>query len=322
MRRAPVRMSQPDRSQQPQDNSRLGILLLVVGVSIFSLQDVIIKSISGRLPVHQIVFVRSLLAAGFILVIVRLEGQFARLHSRRPGRHLLRAGLFFLTYLTYYMGLAALPLADAVTLFYAAPLFVTALSVPVLGERVGWRPWLAVLLGFVGVVVAMRPGAAVVDPAALLLVASAVLYALVSMLTRRLGVTESGSSMAFYSTLFMAAGGGLLGLAFGRGQLAGVSHASLLFLFRPWVVPTWSELGLLLLCGIIASVGYYCLSQAYRVAPASTVAPFEYTAVPLGVLWGFVFWGQLPGPQVVLGMVLILGPGIYVIRRSRRLPSA
>jgi drug/metabolite transporter (DMT)-like permease len=295
----------------------LGILFVVAGVSLFSVQDVIIKGISGSYPVHEIVFVRGIMSAPAILLIARLEGQMAHLRTRRPGLHLLRASLFFLTYTCYYLGLATLPLADVVTLFFAAPLFVTALSVPLLGEQVGPREWLAVCAGFAGVVVAMRPGAMVIDPAAILPVLAALFYAIVCVITRRLGSTDSGSSIAFYSTTFMLVAGGAMGLLLGQGRLTAGQHASLQFLLRPWVLPSWPDLGLMALCGLIASVGYYCLAQAYRVAAAKVVAPFEYVAVPLGAVWGYVAWGDVPGAHVLLGMAIILGSGLYVLRRQR-----
>jgi len=303
--------------QDRPDHSRLGILFVVAGVSLFSVQDVIIKGISGSYPVHEIVFVRGLISAPAILLIAWLERQTAHLRTRRPGLHLLRASLFFLTYTCYYLGLATLPLADVVTLFFAAPLFVTALSVPLLGEKVRPREWLAVCAGFAGVVVAMRPGAMVIDPAAILPVLAALFYAIVCVITRRLGSTDSGSSIAFYSTTFMLVAGGAMGLLLGRGRLTAGQHASLQFLLRPWVLPSWPDLGLMALCGLIASVGYYCLAQAYRVAAAKVVAPFEYVAVPLGAVWGYMTWGDVPRAHVLLGMAIILGSGLYVLRQQR-----
>jgi S-adenosylmethionine uptake transporter len=306
----------PNPSRERLDRSRVGILYVVAGVALFSVQDVIIKGISGSYPVHQIVFVRSLLAAVVIVLIARLEGPWSRLRTQRPGLHLLRAVIAFLTYILYYLSLATLPLADAVTLHYSAPLFVTALSLPLLGERVGPSEWLAVCIGFAGVVVAMRPGATAIDPAAILPVLAALTYAIGSIITRSLGSTDSGSSMALYSTIFMAAAGGAMGAVLGQGRLAGGEHASLQFLLRPWTVPSWPDLGLMGLCGLVSAVGYMCLAQAYRVAPVRVVAPFEYAAVPLAAIWGFLLWGDVPRTHVVLGMLIILGSSIYVLRRQ------
>jgi drug/metabolite transporter (DMT)-like permease len=299
------------------DNPRKGIVFVIAGVLVFSLQDVIIKTVSGRYPVHEIVFVRGLVAAPVLLLIVYREGGLASLRTRRMGLQLLRGAAFFAAYTCFYLGIAALPLAEAVTLANSAPLFVTALSVPILGERVEPRIWIAVCTGFAGVVVVMQPGAGIVDPAALLPVLAALLYAGGSLVTRRLGRTDTGSSIAFYTTVFGLVAGATIGLTIGDGRFATGQHSSLEFLARPWAVPSWSDLGLIALCGVIAAAGFYCLSQAYRVTRPAIVAPFEYTSVPLGILWGHLFWSEVPQAHMVLGMILILGSGIYVLRRSR-----
>jgi drug/metabolite transporter (DMT)-like permease len=310
-----------------RDNPRLGVALVIAGATLFSIQDVIIKFISGRYPVHEIVFVRSLLAVPLMVLIARLEGELGRLRTGQAGMQLLRAGLFFLTYTLYYLGLASLPLADLLTLFFAAPLFVAGLSAPLLGERVRGVEWLTICAGFMGVIIAMRPGGSVLNPAAILPVLSALSYSVVTILTRKLGSTDSGSSIAFYTTVFMVVGGGVMGLVTGRGQLAaaepavarGVAaqSASMQFLLRAWVQPTWVDFGLLFLCAVISSAGYYCIAEAYRTAPVTSVAPFEYVAIPLGAAWGYLVWRDVPQPSVVVGMVIILSSGLYLLRCQR-----
>lgn len=299
------------------DSSRKGIAFVIVGVFVFSLQDVIIKAVSGRYPVHEIVFIRGLVAAPVLLMIAYHEGGLASLRTRRMGLHLLRGAAFFAAYTCFYLGVAALPLAETVTLANSAPLFVTALSVPLLGERVGPRRWLAVCAGFAGVVVVMRPGASMMDPAAVLPVLAALLYAIGSIITRRLGKTDTGSTMALYTALFGLVAGATIGLTIGNGRFATGQHSSLQFLVRAWTFPDWSDLGLIALCGVIAAAGFYCLSQAYRVTRPAIVAPFEYVSVPLGILWGYLFWSEVPQAHMVMGIFLIVGSGIYVLRSSR-----
>ena len=310
-------MKDSDRPSDPLDNPRRGTAFIVAGVVVFSLQDAIIKGISGRYPVHEIVFIRSLVAIPVLLLLAHLEGGLASLRTGQGSLQLLRAISGFAAYTCFYLAVATLPLADSVTLFYSAPLFVTALSFPLLGERVRPRGWLGVCTGFVGVVIALRPGASMIDPAAVLPIVAALLYAVASIITRRLGRTDSGSSMAFYSTSFMLVAGATIGLAIGNGRWATGQHASLQFLLRAWAFPSWPDLGLIALCGVIAALGFYSLSQAYRVARAATIVPFEYIAVPLSVLWGYVFWNDLPRSHMIIGMLLILGSGIYVLRHSR-----
>jgi drug/metabolite transporter (DMT)-like permease len=307
----------------------VGIASILVGVFLFSLQDVVIKSISDRYPVLEIVFVRSLVAIPPILLLVYLEGGLATLRTRRSWLHLLRACCVLLAYTSYYLSLAALPLAETITLFFAAPLFLVALSGPLLGEGASRQQWIAVCVGFLGVVVIMQPGASVIDPAAVLAVVAALAYALGTTITRRLGATDSASSMALSTMLFLVPVSALLGLALGSGmqehphgsaQLAS-AHASLQFLMRPWSVPSWPDLGLLVLCGLIAACGFYLLARAYRATPATILAPLEYAAVPLGIVWGYLFWQDLPGARTLIGMAFIVGGGLYVLWKGSASPD-
>ncbi len=163
----------------------------------------------------------------------------------------------------------------------------------------------------------LRPGETLVDLAALLVLGSSLAYAVSAIITRRFGVTETGVAMAFSGNLFNLVAAGAIGVALGHGLWDDGSHASLSFLLRAWVMPDWGDFGLMALCGIIFGAGYYCLTQAYRVGRASTVAPFEYTALPWSVFWGWVAWRELPDMATLAGLVMIVGSGLYVLRRER-----
>jgi len=273
-------------SEEVLDAPLKGIAFLIAGVSVFSLQDVIIKWMSGEYPVHEIVFIRSLIAIVLILFIVRFEGGLKSLWTRRPVVHLVRGCAFFMAYTCYYLSLASLPLAEAAALYFTAPLFLAALSVPLLGEEVGVQRWLAICIGFLGVLIILRPGASVVDPASILALLSALAYAIAGIVTRRLGGTDSSSSMAFYTTVLYLTVTAVIGLVLGDGALFSVGHASMEFLLRAWTLPSWSDLGLMAFLGLIAASAFYFLAQAYRVAQATTVAPFEYLGLLLAVIWG------------------------------------
>lgn len=304
------------------DLPRTGVLFLLGAILLLSVQDVMVKWISGDYPVHEIVFVRSPVALLLLLPIVFFEGGLPSLRSGQPHLQLLRGALMFMAYTFFYMAIAALPLAEVVALSFVSPLFVTVLSVLVLGEEVGLRRWLAIAVGFVGVMVMLRPGAGVFDPAGLMVVVAALFWASTSVITRRLGRTDSGSSMAFYTTVFYLASSAVVGLAIGHGRFAGEGHASLQFLLRRWVIPSWPDLGLLVLIGLTAGLGFYLISQAYRVTRATAIVPFEYAAVPLSVLWGYLVWRELPGLHTLVGIVLVVGSGLYVLwRESRREPE-
>jgi len=300
-----------------EDSALKGIVFLVAGISVFSFQDVAIKWLSGDYTVHEIMFVRSVVAMPAILLIAWVTAGVRAVLPARPWVHVWRSCATFLAYTCYYLGLAALPLAEAVTLYYSAPLFITLLAIPMLAEPVGWRRGAAILIGFGGVVFMLRPGESIVDAAAFLVLGSAFAYALSAIITRRLGVTSSGVSMAFSANLFNLVAAGLIGAAIGDGSLDGGLHPSLSFLLRAWSFPNWGDLGLMALCGVISGIGFYCLSQAYRLAPASRAAPFEYVALPWATLWGWLIWHELPDVATLVGILLVVGSGLYVLRRER-----
>lgn len=302
----------------PLNEQTKGIAFVCAGVFIFTLQDVAIKWMSGTYPVHQIVFFRSLVAIVLVTAIVHFDGGLSRLRTKRSGLHLVRSVLMFVSYTSYYLSIAVLPLADAISLAFSAPLFITALSVPFLGERVGLRRWVAVLVGFLGVVVMVRPGFGVFEPAALLALLCALAYAVGQMIARRLGVTDSGSVMAFYATVLYLVASGVIGLAIGNGALDEGGHPSIAFLVRAWSWPVPFDLALMASIGVVAAFGFYFLSQAYRVAEPTAVAPFEYSGLPWVVLWGYLIFGNIPSLHTVVGIVLVVGAGFYVLHRESK----
>ena len=295
-----------------------GIAFIVVGASVFPVQDVLIKGLSGLYPVLQIVFVRSLIALGIFSVLLWRELDATTFPIQRPWLHGVRGLLGLVSFTTYYMAIAALPLATVAAVAFAAPLFVTAMSALVLGEPVDRRCWKAVLVGFAGVLVVLRPGAATFEPAALLAVLSAFCYATSQTITRHLGRTDSGVVIVLSATLVSVLASSMGGLLAGGGGPGTGLHPSLAFLVRGWTMPSWGAFALMALCGLISSVGIYCLTQAYRVAPASTVAPFEYIMIGWAVLWGYVFWGDVPGPSTVIGVATTVGAGVYVLHHQAR----
>ncbi|MDH3713090.1 MAG: DMT family transporter [Gammaproteobacteria bacterium] len=295
-----------------------GILCMVAGVTVILGNDAAIKWLSEDYPIHQLVLLRSLIAIPITLAILRFEGGWRALRTPHPWLHTCRGMLIVIANMTFFLGLAALPIADAMVLFFVAPLFITALSAPLLGERVGWRRWLAVLLGMVGVIVMQRPGSGVYQWAALLPAVAAACYALMQVMTRRLGANERAAPMALYLHLAFLAVSALSGMALGDGRFAGTGDPSLEFMLRAWQWPQQDHLGAMLLTGVCVGVGGYLLTQAYRLARVGVVAPFEYMALPWGLLAGFLIWGDIPDIFSVLGMLLIIGSGLFVWFRENQ----
>jgi drug/metabolite transporter (DMT)-like permease len=293
-----------------------GIYTILVGMLVITLQDSAVKLLSPDYALHQIMLVRAMLALVLTFGIIKYEGGFHLLRTRFLKWHLARGALIVVANMTFFLAVAAMPLGEAVAIFFVAPLFITAMSVPFLGEKVGPRRWAAVMVGLAGVIIVMRPGAGVFDWVVILPVISALTYASMQMLTRKLGATDKASTMAFYIQMTFIAFSLAVGLGVGDGRFAGTGNPSLDFLFREWRMPEAEDFLLFLWCGVSSGFGGYLLSQAYRLGEAAIVAPFEYVALPLAVLWGFALWGDLPDGTAIIGMVLILGSGLYILYRE------
>ena len=296
-------------------SSLLGILSLVFGIAIFSVQDLILKLISGDYPLHQAMVLRSVTAIPFLLILTRLmDGSLRSLISPSWPAMLARGLLNFAAYTAYYLALAALPMATTVALYFTAPLIITILSVVLLGEAVSWRRWAAIGAGFAGVVIMVRPGGNLFDWAALLPVFCGGAYAMSMILARTMGTRDTAAAMAFWGNIaFLVCAAGL-SVVYGPGGYGETGHPSLQFLMRGWAMPTLWDGTLMCACGLIAAIGLTALTQAYRISQSSVVAPFEFTFAFWGVLWGWMFWGDLPDLWGWIGISVIVAAGIYVLR--------
>jgi drug/metabolite transporter (DMT)-like permease len=301
-----------------QNRIVLGITSLCLGVLVFSLQDPLVKAVSSTYPVTEVMAIRSIVALPILVFLVHADVGLQAILSKRFGMLTIRAFIQFASYTVYYLAIAALPLADAVALYFMAPLFIMALAGPYLGEHVSWKTLTTVLIGMLGVLVMLRPGAGLFDWAALLSLGSAVLYGFSQLMARKIGDTESSTVMAFYQNGAYLAGAALVA---GLFWLAGITHAvhpSLEFLVRPWLWPTLPDFLKMAACGFVASAGMILLSQAYRLAPANRVATFEYTGIIWSPLWGFLFFAEVPRSTTALGAALIIGAGLFALNASRR----
>lgn len=292
-----------------------GVRLVTMGVFLFSVQDVVIKQVSSSYPVHQIVFVRSGVALLVLLLLAWLRGEWGQLRTRRLPLHILRGLMMFIAYTTYYLAIAALPLAETVAIYFVSPLMVTLLSVIWLKEHINLAHWAALGVGFLGMLIMLRPGVGAFEVAALLPIAAALAYAVSAILARQMADTETGMGLAVYATAVYFIASIITGLFISTSQSASTAHPSLHFLTRPWLLPNGYDLLLMSSTGLIAAAGFYGLSEAYRVAPATIVAPFEYIMLPLSVLWGFLFWRELPDWLTIVGAILVIGSGLKLLPR-------
>lgn len=308
-----------------RDGSTLGIFYILAGMAAISLNDMLIKQLSGGYPLHQLVFARSMIGIAFSFVILRFEGGVALLKTDTPGLHIFRALLIVVSNMTFFAAIAVLPLAETTALFFAAPLMITLLSIPVLGEKVGPMRLSAVLVGFVGVLIMQRPWQSLGDTdvnriVLLLPILSALTYAANQVMTRKLGVKSRASAMAIYIQFtFILVSTGFY-LVAGDGHFAqGADNGAVQFLLRAWVWPHPEDWKFLIGLGCLSATIGYCLSQAYRVSTAATVAPFEYVGLPLAIFWGFTIFGEVPSLPIFIGILLIMGAGLFVFLRERML---
>lgn len=298
----------------------LGPIFAAIAVTLFSLNDVTMKFLSGDYALHQIVLIRSLVGmAVVLLVMMPFQGGPASLKTKRFGAQMARGAMVFFANMTFFLGIAALPLADAVALFFVSPFLITIFSVLFLREAVGPRRWAAVGVGMLGVLIILRPGTQAFQLASLLPIAAAFGYAGLHIMTRYLRDTETAVSMVFYIQVMFIAATCLLGLIMGDGKFAGSETPSLDFLFRPWVVPASVDLPFIMVLGVFASVGGYFISQAYRLGEAALVAPFEYLALPLSIAFGIAFFNEWPDAVAWSGIALILASGLYTVWRENQL---
>lgn len=283
----------------PASGNLRSIVAMLLAVGFFSLMDTVLKLLAGAYPALQVAALRGLCALPLVVVFVAWRGEGRTLFKVRWPLHLLRGviGIVMLSVFTY--GLRDLPLAEAYTLFFIAPLLITALSVPVLKEKVRPVHWVAIGVGMVGVVVALRPSAdAFFTWGALAVLAAAACYAVSAIAGRLLSRTDSSSSLVFWSTAMMACGAGLLALP-------------------GWVPVRDEHLGLLLALAVTGFLGQVAITEAFRHGQASAVAPFEYSALAWGLGLDWVLWQTLPTAHTLTGAAIIMASGLYLIRLER-----
>ena len=309
-------MTAPSTSSAGLNDTLRGVMYLCAALFIFSFQDVMVKLLSDRYPAHQIVFVRAIIALPLMFMIVHFESGLGTLATRRPFMHALRSFIGFGAFFFYYLALSTMPLTAVVAIWFTSPLFITALAVPILGEKVGWRRWAGILFGFAGAMVIVQPGSETFQPAALMPILAAFCYSVSAVLGRKMGITESGSVMAFYMMITFFYMGGLVGLVLAHLPPVENATGTLKFLLLPWTMPTGIELAMLMMIGVISSVGFWLVATAYRIGHSATVAPFEYTAMLWATILSYLLWGEIPKWTTVVGTLMIVASGIYVLRRE------
>lgn len=286
-------------SIKPPDRPTLGIALMLGALFLFVMMDSAIKTTVQSLPVLQVLWARFLFHMLIVSAALRLVGRRLPPRTGAPRLQIVRSLCLAAANLFFTAALVHVPLAECVAIGFVSPLIVTLLAARMLKERVGWQRWAGILVGFAGVLVIIRPGAGVTHPAALYVLATALVFAVYSVLTRRLAGVDDAFTTIFHT---------------------GVAATVVTTFIVPfvWVWPTAIEWALLILLGMLGGLGHFLLILAYQRAQASVLAPFAYTQIVWATLAGFVLFGELPDAVALAGALVVAAGGLFVLWAETR----
>jgi drug/metabolite transporter (DMT)-like permease len=279
-----------------------GVLVMLLAMLMFSLNDAMGKWLAGTYPASQMMAIRSLAALLFLSPIFVRRGWRSFVLVERPGLHALRSLLFAVDGTTFYFAVGYMPLADTMTFWMAAPIYVAAASPFLLGEHVGWRRWLAIFVGFLGVVIALRPSGTSLTLPALVALAGSASDAFALLLGRTLRKAPD-TTLIFW-------------------QLSGAAFLSLVisaFDLTKWAPMDERAVSCLALLGVVAMLAHLLVTRALKLADAATVIPFHYTMLFWAVVFSWVFFGQPPSVAVTIGAALSVSSGLFIFFREREL---
>jgi drug/metabolite transporter (DMT)-like permease len=272
---------------------------MVLAIGLFTVMDTIGKGLSARYPVPQVVWARYFFQFGWMLLLIPRLGMIGLVRTTRLGMNLVRGLLLAVATLFMFTAISFVPLADAYTITFIAPLLVTIFSIPLLGERVGWRRWSAVAAGFIGVLIVIRPGVGMPHWALALPLVTALGFALYQILTRKVAGTPGETSVAM---LFYLASVGAV-----------VTTALVPFFWRTVAPFDWLPMAAM---GLLGGIGHLLLIRALTIAPASLLAPFVYTQIVWGVVLGYLVFGDVPNVWMLVGGAVIVASGLFVFYRE------
>lgn len=281
----------------PPENHRHGIYWMLLTMFLFVSMDAVAKFLTERYPVSQVVWARYVFHVVLLFAWLGWRTPMV-LRTRRLGLQLGRSLLLLLTTFFFFTALSFMALVDASVIMFIGPIVLTVLAASILREHVGARRWSGVIIGFIGTLIVIRPGTAMVQPAAVFAVAAACCYALYQITTRQLSHYDAPLTTLSYTAL------------------VGALLSSVAAPFG-WVWPDAAGWGWMALVGLIGGVGHFCVIKAFQAAPASVVAPFGYSSIVWSASFGFFVFGDLPDVWTIFGGAIIIGSGIYILHRER-----
>jgi drug/metabolite transporter (DMT)-like permease len=309
--RSASRLTLPNAPRQ--DRPGLAVLSLCTAVALASTMDAVIKFLSGGYPVHQLLAVRCGLALPLLAAFALCRVGSLRVERSKWMLVAFRGFIMCTAYLGFAMAVATLPLASGVAIYFTMPLFVAALAGPVLGEYVPVYRWLAIAAGFIGVIIMIRPGSSVFEPAALLALYSALGYGVSQTITRSLSASVPSPVLAFWGNFAYVVLALLLAAAFAGAEVNEAGHPSVAFLMRGWAMPPLRDLLLMCATGVMSSIAMVCFATAYRLGEANFVAPFEYSAMLWATIFGIVLFSDFPDIWTIMGGSMVAAAGLVML---------
>jgi drug/metabolite transporter (DMT)-like permease len=274
-----------------------GILLMLAGDFMFALNDAMGKWLVASFSVGQVVLIRSIGAFIVLGPMIANQGAGKLFHMERSELQLLRVVMTTLDTGLFYAAVVYLPLADVMSFYMAGPIYVAALSHLLLGEKVGWRRWLAILVGFCGVLIILKPSSAAFSLSSAYALVGSIAFAFAIILNRRLRGT-SDTTLVTWQTIGTLVVGGVLTIG-------------------SWRTPSALDFGAMLLLGIVSCAAHLMITRALKLAPASTLAPLHYTLLLWAVVFGLVFFGDVPGPRILVGSAIVVFAGLFIFHRQK-----
>lgn len=288
----------PTTSAASRSAALAGIGFMLMAVFLFGTNSAAGKWLVAKYPVGEFLALRSAMTLLVLIPMIWRDGKTAFTNVPKPGLQFLRVAFSSVEVAMFFWAVSYLPLADTTTFYLAGPIYVTALSVLLLSERVGWRRWTAVLVGFCGVILALRPSSSTLTLPALIALSGSIIYALVMITTRVLRETNATALMTFY---FIGT------FAFGVVTLP----------FTGWITPTAPDLAFFAALGVSNVVAQFCVIRALKLASASVVVPYQYTLIVWSVVFGWIMFSELPDHFTVAGAAIIIAAGLYIFWREK-----
>lgn len=280
-------------------SARSGIVLMLLGMFLFSLNDAMGKMLVSTYSIGEVLLIRSIAALVLLIPFLGRRGMRGLLSVDRPLMQAIRVALSTFEVFCFYYAVSQYPLADVMTFWLACPIYVAALAPLLLGEKVGWRRWSAILVGFVGVVVALQPSSRDFGPATIVSIIGPLAFAAFIVMGRSLRATPD-TTLVFW-------------------QIIGALIAGAVLAPFAWVTPDPADAALLALLGVVAMGAHVLVNRSLKLSDASTLAPLQYSLLLWAILFGYVFFGDVPGTPVYAGAALIVGAGVYIVIRERQL---